>query len=201
MQARRQEGADAQRLLVGPLRVIEEEQQRPIGGQVGDQPVQAVRRRERIAGVRGRVAGRLEQRLRQHGRALKQRRGLRLVRANHDRLEELAHAAIGEVLLELARQCRQDAEARRARLIGRQPQQRRLPDAALSLNHDNLAAAAVANHQGAFDRADLAVPVQEGVRRGAHLQPRQELSPHSPPALRSRVERDPLTKSTVAPQC
>ena len=50
LQARPEVGEEAQRRLVGPLRVVHDERERPVGGQARDEPVQAVQRPVQVAG-------------------------------------------------------------------------------------------------------------------------------------------------------
>ena len=104
LQAPDEEGQELQRRLVGPVRVVDGDEQRAAAGDVRGQPVEAVQARERRvlhAGVE-RGAGVLEHRPRQPGGAGQPRLALGLARLVEDGLEELADDAEREPALELA---------------------------------------------------------------------------------------------------
>ena len=121
LQARQQEGQEAQGGRVGPVRVVDGEHERAVAGEVRAQPVEAVQHGERRVGggaisppVRAR-ARQAEQPPGHAGRPLEQV----VAGAGRDlgqgRLEQLAHDAEGEVALELAAARAQRPRARGVR--------------------------------------------------------------------------------------
>ena len=120
VQARRQVVEESQRLGIGPVEVVDRQRDGALVGEVVEQPVEAVQHRERAIGrgQRPRVAGRGEQRLRERRGALEQAVALGARDLRDDGLEQLPHAAVGEVALELAGP---RAQAREARLRGGRP--------------------------------------------------------------------------------
>ncbi len=84
------------------MQVVDRQQQRPAGGDVRRQPVEAVQRRQRrIGGRLGRQPGGIEQRRRETRRAAEQLGSLLRRQGGQQRLEQLPHHAIGERALEL----------------------------------------------------------------------------------------------------
>ena len=107
LQARQQEGQEAQGRRVGPVRVVDGEHQRAVAREVRAQPVEAVQDRERRVGGGGlaAVGARARQPEQPPGHAGRPLQQI-VARASGDLgqggLEELAHDAEGEVALELS---------------------------------------------------------------------------------------------------
>ena len=100
-------GEEAQRRAVAPVQVVDREQQRPLAGEVGGEPEQAVERGERrdarLVGV-----GRAEHR--RGGRGGTGERGRAALRIGGEPLEQLPDDAEAELALELASARGQDVE-------------------------------------------------------------------------------------------
>jgi hypothetical protein len=114
VQAREQEGKEAQRGGVGPVRVVQRQDERAARGEVRAQPVEAVQHGE--GGVErhcrlafGRRAGQPQHARRLPGGALEQLGALFGARLAQRGLEQLAHDPEGEVALELGSPRAQDA--------------------------------------------------------------------------------------------
>ena len=115
---------EAQARGVGPVRVVDDHQQRLLGGQVRAQPVEPVERRvARVAAVAG---GGTEDRLGQRGRARQQRRAALRSGPVQLALEQLADDPEGEVALQRSARGAEHAHARVGRLGPQHAQQRRL---------------------------------------------------------------------------
>ena len=118
VQAPREVGEEAQRGIVGPVGVVDREQERAALREVGRQPVQPVRDAEpevRDAGVE-----RLERRRRERGGAGEQALALPFPGGGERALEELADHAVREIVLEGGAACGDDAEpAARGRAVTR----------------------------------------------------------------------------------
>ena len=119
LQARQQEGQEAQRRRVGPVRVVDGEHERAVAGEVRAQPVEAVQDGERRVGGGGLAAVRARARQAEQppghaGRPLQQVVAGAGGDLGQRGLEQLAHDAEGEVALELSA-----ARAQRARARGR----------------------------------------------------------------------------------
>ena len=137
VQAPREVGEEAQRGVVGPVGVVDPEQERSALREVGRQPVQPVRDAEpevRDAGVE-----RLERRRRERGCAGKQALALPFPGGGERALEELADHAVREIVLEGGAACGDDVEpaagGRGACLV----QQAGLADAGRALDHEERA--------------------------------------------------------------
>jgi hypothetical protein len=99
---RQEVGEPAQRGKVAPVQVVDRDEKRSAGGDVGRQPVEAMERRQRrIPGRLDRQLGGLEERRRERGSADKQLGSLLLRQAGEERLEELPDDAVRERALEL----------------------------------------------------------------------------------------------------
>ena len=140
----REVGEPAQRGQVGPVDVVDEHQQRPLGGEVGRQPVEPVQRR---AGVLL-AAHAAQHRPRQRRRAAE-------VLVAHDRLEQLPHDREREIALELRPARAQHQPA--VRQLPRRAEQPRLPDPRRPFDQQPTPAAAEHPPHG----RDLAVPFLE----------------------------------------
>ncbi len=152
---------EAQRRQVGPLRVVDRDQQRAVGGQVGRHPPQRVQgareRRVRPGVVVGSTLERRERRPRRSG----QQRVADLAAVARDRsLDELAHDRPRDRALELVADRPQAAEAaqlgQRAR-IGDEP---RLADARRALDDEHAAATVGRAGEGVRDVVELALALQ-----------------------------------------
>ena len=178
LQARHEEGEEAQRGRVGPVRVVDAEHDELTRGQVRAQPVEAVQDREGRVGRRGRRLA-LLQRAREPEHTGGQLRGplqqvgaLGGARLVQQRLEELAHHAEGEVALEL--RAARAQEARRSVLAG-DPGGRedgRLADACRPFDHHAAPRSLARRGDRGIDAAQLPLALEEqvdsGRRRGAH---------------------------------
>ncbi len=143
-----EEAGEAQRRRVGPVGVVEQQHERPLGGEVGDQPVERVEHRERRVGrglrrwapprprrsgrgrdARGRLAGR--------ARAPPRTSAVgRLPRLARRRSQQLPRDAVAVVVLQLAAGAGQHAGAGRLGVGARERQQARLADARVALDVD-----------------------------------------------------------------
>jgi hypothetical protein len=102
LQPPREVGHEAQRRRVAAVQVVDDEQQRPALGEVGRQPEQAVQDREGGLGGRRPVGRRgVEERRGERGGARQQLVLRAAARRQHGGLEQLAHHAVGELVLEL----------------------------------------------------------------------------------------------------
>jgi hypothetical protein len=146
-QPRREEGEEPQRVAIGPMGIVEEEQQRPLLGEVRDQPVEAVEGREARVAAGGATAVEAEGRGRVGSNAVEELRAPRGRQVTQAMLEELARGAKRKLALELGGAGRE----RRHPAPGegpRGPRQRRLadPGRALDQHHRSLSV------EGAPDR-------------------------------------------------
>jgi hypothetical protein len=125
----------AQRRRVRPMRVIDRQQQRPLGGKVGREPVEAVQPRvQRRAAA---LLARPEDRAGKPGRPGEQPLSLAPGR-DHDRpVQQLPDNPEGKVTLELAADGSQPAQARLARRFARGLEQLALADPRRPLDHQH----------------------------------------------------------------
>ena len=128
----------AQGRRVGPLRVVDRDQERPTGGEARDEPIEAMedRRLARDPVIRRRERERGE---RQPCGALQQLLGIAL--AVQHRVEQLADHSVGKLLLELAADRGQNREAATSRARRQLLQHARLADPGAALHDDDAAAA------------------------------------------------------------
>ena len=148
----------AQRCFVGPLEIVDRDQERARLGEVEGQPVEPVEDRERGVLARRRLAGeliRLEKVAGVRSRALEELRSFIGVRLRQERLEELAHHAEGEGALDLAA-----TAGEHGHLGVRCPrtalgQQRRLADARRPFDHGKAAVAGDGIGDHSVDRRQL----------------------------------------------
>ena len=176
LKPRHQEGQEAQRRRVGPVRVVDGDQQRRRGGEVRAQPVQAVQHRERAVqrlarSSPGRRARQAEQARGFAGRTLEEIVACRRRGVGQGGLEQLADHAEREVPLELASAGAQHARPRR---LGRSPRRRdhgRLADARPTLDDDEAAVTGACARHGSLDAAQLGIALENARatrHRGAH---------------------------------
>jgi hypothetical protein len=153
---------EAKRRRVGPVQVVHEEGDRALVGEVVEQPVEAVRHREGAVGRRARAVLRPpEQRLGQRRGAAEEPLPPRPVGPRHDRLEELTHAAVGEVSLELAGPRPQAREPMGDRRVRRRPEKARLAEARRSLHEDHPAGTGLGVRQRVVELRELTLALQK----------------------------------------
>ena len=159
-------GEEAQARLVRPLEVVDGEQQRPLGGQVGDEPVQPVQHGVARLGLlrAGRHRpGQPDGGRRERGRAVQQT-GVARDRA----LEERAHDAEAEVALELAAARFEDGQAGRAGEARGLLEQPRLADPGRPLDREEPAAAAARRADERLQPVHLSLSLEQHEHRGSH---------------------------------
>ena len=149
----REVGEEAQRRAVAPVQVVDGEHQRPVGGEVEQQPVEAVERGERRVALGGRGLQRREHGARR-GRGARQRTLARR-RLGELRLEQLPHHAERELPLELRGARGQRQRARRLAAAAERRQQAALPDPGRPLDQHRPALAAERAGELALERLDL----------------------------------------------
>jgi hypothetical protein len=170
---RQQVSEPAQRRQIGPVQVIEHEQERPARGEVRGQPVETVQCRERR--VAARIDGdprRLEERRRECGGACKQLGPLLSRERDKQRFEQLPHHPIGERALELGAARTQHLQTGLLTEALRLRQQRRLADSRRPLDREKPATV-----------ADPAKQIDNGRHLGVALE-ELELTHGRLPALR-----------------
>ena len=149
---------------VGPVQVVDRERSRAPEREVRCEPVEAVQHREgdagRIAVVFVQLAG-LEERRCALGRPVEQLLAYRRCRRREQRLEELAHDAEGEVLLELSAARGQHRETcARGRRAGL-GDEARLADAGAALDRDEPSGAAGGSLGVGLHRGELRLPFEQ----------------------------------------
>ena len=159
------------------MEVVDRQQQRALGGEVGGQPEQAVERGERRDGLLAGV-GRTE-----HGRGGRGRPG---ERGGIDlALEELAHDAEAELALQLAGAGGEDGELARRR--GAQAgEQARLPDPGRTLDQQQAPAPGDGIADGGVEHRELGVALQQ--RHAVAIAPASSRRERTP-SLRYALER------------
>ena len=178
LQPRREVSQPAQRGLIGPVRVVDDDQQRPAGREVGHQPVQAMQHRKRTAAGRlpGQRAG--QQRPHRRGGPGQQRLTFARARVRQAPLEQLPHHAEREARLQLRPAGPHDLVPQLPRppacLLG----QRRLADARPALDHQHPAAA----RQQQLNRGQLTLALAQP--------PHQTSLPPSPSPVHRAVRGD-----------
>jgi hypothetical protein len=171
-----QEGEEAQRSTVHPLRVVDHQRHRPLGRQVREQPVEPVEHREgRVrSGQRG-LAGRAvrprqaEQRCRDPGWALQERGTLAVRRLRQERLDQLPHHAERELALQLGTARPQHPEALGLRHLARGPEHHGLAHAGGPLDDERAASTLARPPQAPPDPLELPLALEQGavIRRHA----------------------------------
>ena len=161
LDALREEGQEAQRVPVDPVAVVDQHEQRRLVGEVDDQPVQAVERLEaRICALLPVVAR--EQARRGTGGA-----GERIGRSVEGRLEQLAHHAERERLLELRPR---RLERRQTGVLGRRARRTRqlgLADPGRSLDQRERSRACARLREPVATGRKLALPLEQSCGRSA----------------------------------
>ena len=117
------------------MQVVEREQERPVRREVRGQPVEPVQTRQRRVPRRlGRDLSGIEERLRERGRTCHHLGPLVRFQSCEQRLEELAHNAVGKRPLELRTAARKNPQPRLLRTRSRLAEQRRLADPGRALD-------------------------------------------------------------------
>ena len=170
---RAQVGQPLQRREVGPVRVVDEQRERPLQGDVRGEPEEAVqppRRRGALEGLR--ELGRLLAPQSQDGPG--ERRGageellaLGLVGEEHAAFDELAHDAERVRGLELAAACGEAGDALLARAAAHPLEQRGLADPGRPLERDDAALAVDDRIEGRACEVELRVTVVQLLHRWA----------------------------------
>ena len=164
VQARAQEGEEAQRRGVGPVGVVDEQQQRALRGQVRAEPVEAVEHGEaRVrSGRRGtRVAARQPEQVGgMAARALEQALPPRRAGLRERRLEQLPGHPEGELALALGAAGTQHPHPLRGGLGARRRQQRRLAHPGGALDEDERAGSRAGRAEGRREPPELVVALQ-----------------------------------------
>ena len=181
-------GEEGERRRIGPLRVVDEHEQRRAFGEGGAQPVQAMQHRERAL-VLLPAPRELEDRGAQGGGPVHQ---LVAAGTGHARLEELPHDAERELALELGAARAQHAHAALAGLAAGRDQQLGLPDAARPFHDERRAGTGTGRLEPLADLIQLALALEQACRgRGAH----GSMLPPEPPRARSRGRASQLARS------
>jgi hypothetical protein len=129
---RRDEGQEAERRVVEPLRVVDQHERRRLVGEAGDDPVEAVKEPRRR---RGSLRARVEQQLRgERAGAAQPRLALRGAGLAQERRQQLARAAERPLALELRAARAEDPDRFALRRASCRPQQRGLADAGRALD-------------------------------------------------------------------
>ena len=167
LQAREQEGQVAQGRGVGPVRVVDDQAERPGRGEIRAQPIEAVEDRERridprregpVGGGRAREA---EEAGRHAGRGLQQLGTLALRGLGQRRLEELTDHPEGEPAFQLRPPRPQDAHSAFCRRRARCGDQRRLADPGRPFDHHERAAPGPSLGQRRFDAGQLPAALEQ----------------------------------------
>jgi len=128
------------------VRVVDDHAERPDGGQVRTQPVEAVEDRERSVNaprgrnVCGRCARKAEEAGRDAGGAVQEIGPLELRRLDQRGLEELSRHSKGEITLQLGSPRTKHTHPAFDRRRSRRREQRRLPDPGRPFKHEERAA-------------------------------------------------------------
>ena len=178
----REVGEEAQRRAVGPVQVVDREQDGMLRREVEREPVERVQRGERggallVGGRRG-----LEQRGGRGGGAGE------LPARGDPRLEELAHDAVGELALELPGAGLDDLQ-RRLRALAQAREQARLADPRRALDQDEPAAARGRARDELVERGQLGVAFEQqggGLSRQGRHRPGRARVPRRRSAARPR---------------
>jgi hypothetical protein len=173
LEPRCQVGEEAQRGTVAPVQVVHRQQQRRVRGQVHGEPVEAVQRREgRVAQLVGLAARgrRLEDHPSRRGRSAQP--GVpALVAGGAQRLEELAHHAVGEAQLELGPARRDHAEALGGGVLAQARQEAALADAGAALHHGEPGLLPGRRVEQGVQRRELALALQQQLAHAAASAP------------------------------
>ena len=163
----REEGDEAGRGRVGPLEVVDDEELRAGGGEVRDEPVEAMQRAEHRVGVAGGARTlRQQDRRGQRGRAAQRALARGLGHPPQPRLEQLPRDAPGVRRLELAAAGRRDGEATLRRGLADGLEQARLADARRPLDDDGAAAPGGGVAERRVEDGELGVPLVQPQHHG-----------------------------------
>jgi hypothetical protein len=145
------------------VEVVDGEGHGTLVGQIAEEPVQAVEHGEGAIvperGLPGADGG--EQGLRERRGALEQPLALRVRDSRDHRLEQLPHAAVGEVLLELTGARPEAGETGRDGVLAGRPEQACLAKAGGGLDQDELSAALLRRVQGIIQLGELVLAFQK----------------------------------------
>ena len=155
---------EPQRRLVGPLRVVDHEQQRLALRGADGQPVEAMQDPKRIRGHRRR----LEQCARRRRRAVEHLGALGLRTGQQPRLEQRSRDAPAEAALQLVPARAQDEQALLRRKRHRPRGQRRLAQTRRRLDHQRPSATGASIGQQRLHGRDLTRPFEERLDGRAH---------------------------------
>ena len=172
-------GDEAHRCPIAPMQVVEREQQRSIGRDIGRQPEQAVQDPVGDVDHRLAVVGRGEHTARWCRRPLQP--PVALLAIGEERLEELPHDAERELPLEVAPPCRQHPVAAGGRPLPGVGEQLALPDPRRALDEGERGFAGQSAFKERDERLELVVPLQQrsiatrrrGGQRGATFHARR----------------------------
>ena len=146
---------EAQRALVRPLGIVDEQHQRPPLGEIRARPVQAVQRRVIILGGGERRLGARQQRSYQRRCAAQHLTALARREQRQRRLEQLPRYPEREVTLELVATAGEHRHRGRGRSLPRGTEQRRLADAGGTLEHREPAMPTASVRAQPFDEGEL----------------------------------------------
>ncbi len=166
LDARRQEADEVERGRVGPMRVVDREQQRGLLGERRGQPVEAVQDRERVGDTAAGGGGRRpvrepERAARRIGGALEQRLPLGGVEGREMRPEQLAHEREREVALEFGRARCQHAHPGYLPRAAEGLQQTGLTEPGGRVDHGEAAAPGVRVADHRVELGELALPLEQ----------------------------------------
>ena len=163
VQARRQVVEESERLGVGPLEIVDGEDDRCSVSQVVEQPVEAVEHGEGAIRRAGRQfdAARGEQRLRQGGGTVEHAFTLVDGCVGDHGLEQLSRASVGEIALQLRGAGAEADEAHLGGGLARRSQQARLAHPRGRLDDDDPPAGQLRLNQRASERIELALSLEQ----------------------------------------
>jgi len=173
------------RRIVGPMGVVDRDQQRLLDRQICRQPVQAVQDRAGIrAGTARRRGGRQDRRC--EARGIRQPAlAIAPVRRRQRALEELAYDAVRELALELAAARSQHTHAGNVRRLTRMSQQRCLANPCLALDRNDRPLPVNGRGDGVLELLELARALEQRDGRprssALHRGPDSRGGPHESP--------------------
>ena len=175
---REEEGQVTERGSVCPVRVVDDQAERPDGSEVRAEPIEAVEDREGgIDARRKRIhcsrAGEAEHAGRHARSALQQIGAFELGCLDQHRLEQLTHHSEGEIALELGPSRAKHAHSVLRRRCARRSEQRRLADPGRTFDNHEPAAPRARVDQRRFDPRQLIGPLEQrfGGRGRLHARP------------------------------
>lgn len=167
-------GEELGRGRIGPVEVIDADDQRVLGRQVGHQPVEPVQHGEGPGGYRGSGAGHRRGCEQWHGQVGGTRQQLPASlegAAGEEALEQLADHPVGKVPLEAGRPGPGGGQAEVAGEVGGLAQQRRLPDASGPIENHNSADATGGRRDRLPQRGDLILALHHPGANRRQLRP------------------------------